>query len=259
MEPASNPVGPPQDRLLATVLVSHPCPLIRTGLLSVLQRLPGCAVRLCDDERGPWHSPASLQGIAVMIADIDLLALRSSAANRASFQADAVAPKLVLIATRAAPADLPPAIWNDVSACLPLHCSEQEVLDAVRAAIDPARPRSCAQRLRPIGGLPAHALRRVREQIEARLGERIELRELASTAGLSECHFSRAFKQSTGLPPHRYLMLRRIVAAAELIENTARPMTEIALDVGFSDQSHFTRVFAAITGETPRAHRRRYR
>ena len=97
------------------------------------------------------------------------------------------------------------------------------------------------------------------EHVERRLAEKIELADLASIARLSECHFSRAFKQSLGLPPHRYLMMRRIASAAELIKTTDRPLTQISLEVGFSDQSHFTRVFGDITGETPRSYRRRHR
>lgn len=111
----------------------------------------------------------------------------------------------------------------------------------------------------PRGGLAPGALRRVRDHIEDRLAEKIELRELAAIAGLSECHFARAFKQSLGLPPHRYLILRRIAAAAELIKNTDQLLTDVSLRVGFCDQSHFTRVFARTTGETPSAFRHRHR
>jgi len=120
---------------------------------------------------------------------------------------------------------------------------------------EPQSPR----RRRPRGGLAPGALRRVREYVEDRLAERIELRELAAIASLSECHFSRAFKQSTGLPPHRYVIARRIASAARMIEDTNRPLAEVALAAGFSDQSHFTRVFVDVMGETPRAFRHRHR
>jgi AraC-like DNA-binding protein len=109
------------------------------------------------------------------------------------------------------------------------------------------------------GGIAPGALRRVREHVERRLSETLELSELAAVAGLSQCHFSRAFKQSVGETPHRYLMQRRVTAAIELIKHTDQRLTDISLSVGFSDQSHFTRTFVKLTGETPRAFRHRHR
>jgi transcriptional regulator GlxA family with amidase domain len=114
-------------------------------------------------------------------------------------------------------------------------------------------------RPRPRGGIAPSALRRVREHIDNNLAEHIEISDLASLTGLSPCHFSRAFKQSMGVPPHRYLTSRRVQEAARLIESTNRPMFEIALDVGFSDQSHFTRVFSARFGESPARYRHQRR
>lgn len=113
---------------------------------------------------------------------------------------------------------------------------------------------------RPLrGGLAPGVLRRVFAHIEAGLAEKIDIGDLAAIAQLSECHFSRAFRQSVGMPPHRYVMTRRIAIGAGLIERTERPMTDIALSVGFSDHSHFTRMFVRMTGETPSAYRRRRR
>lgn len=116
-----------------------------------------------------------------------------------------------------------------------------------------------AANLSPRGGLPPGALRRVRETIEQRLAERIELSELAAVAGVSRCHFARAFKESMGQPPHRYLLIRRIAVAAGLIKDTDRTLADISLHMGFFDQSHFTRVFTRIFGETPSMHRRMHR
>lgn len=106
------------------------------------------------------------------------------------------------------------------------------------------------------GGLPAGTLRRVSEYIERELANPISLHDLASMAGFSDCHFARAFKQSTGMPPHRYLMQRRVERAAVLIQGTTRPLSEIALEVGCCDQSHFSRLVARATGQTPRGLRR---
>lgn len=120
-------------------------------------------------------------------------------------------------------------------------------------------PRASAERPLPRGGLPPGALRRVREAMEQRLAEKLELTELAAVAGVSRCHFARAFKESVGQPPHRYLMARRIAVAAELIKDSDRTLTDISLDMGFFDQSHFARVFTRVVGETPSAYRRKHR
>lgn len=120
---------------------------------------------------------------------------------------------------------------------------------------------------RPDGGMPArrkgglapHALRRVREHVAAHYTESIDVDRLAAIAGLSAHHFARAFKQSLGVPPHRYVLLRRISAAAELVRDTDRSFAEIGTTVGFSDQSHFSRAFIAMTGERPSAFRRMHR
>lgn len=109
------------------------------------------------------------------------------------------------------------------------------------------------------GGLAPGALKRVIAHIEASLHNRIELGDLARMARLSECHFSRAFGQSLGVPPHRYIILRRIAVASELLAGTDRSLVDIALEVGFSDHSHFSRSYLRITGETPRSYRRRHR
>lgn len=106
------------------------------------------------------------------------------------------------------------------------------------------------------GGLAAGALRRVIEHIERHLATPLPLCELAKVAGLSGCHFARAFKQSTGDTPHRFVTVRRIERAKALLRNCDRTMADIALEVGFSDQSHFTRRFLAAVGNTPSAFRK---
>jgi transcriptional regulator of acetoin/glycerol metabolism len=111
----------------------------------------------------------------------------------------------------------------------------------------------------PRGGLPPGALRRVREYIAANIHENLDIATLASLAGLSVYHFSRAFKASVGMPPHRYLLEQRIRKAADLIERSEQPLTSIALVVGFADQAHFSRSFHALVGLTPSQFRRSHR
>lgn len=123
------------------------------------------------------------------------------------------------------------------------------------SSVEPLAPGQQAD-ARYRGGLAPAALRRVTSYIEQHLARGVCLQELAAIAGLSSCHFARAFKQSTGLPPHRYLLDRRIARAMLLIGQSARPLAQIGLEVGFFDQSHFTRWFTRLAGNTPRAYRR---
>jgi AraC family transcriptional regulator len=105
------------------------------------------------------------------------------------------------------------------------------------------------------GGLAAWRLRRINEYIEENLTEDIPLSELAGLAGLSEHHFSTAFRQTVGMPPHRYLLGRRIDRAKALLRRRESSITDVALSVGFSSSSHFTTMFRKLTGNTPRAFR----
>ena len=105
------------------------------------------------------------------------------------------------------------------------------------------------------GGLPPGAMRRVREYVDAHLGENMDLAELASIAGLSVFHFARQFKQSAGVTPHSYLVQRRVERAQDLLARTDLALSEIAVAAGFSDQSHLARHFRQMLGTTPREFR----
>lgn len=101
------------------------------------------------------------------------------------------------------------------------------------------------------GGLTRRQLARVREHVEANLGGRIAITDLAQVAGLSESWFTRAFKQATGLPPHQWVLRRRLARAQGLLEASDLPLAEIACAVGFADQAHLTRSFRSAIGITP--------
>jgi AraC-like DNA-binding protein len=93
--------------------------------------------------------------------------------------------------------------------------------------------------------------------LEANLAEPISLADIASAAGLSRMQFAAQFRAATGLRPHEYLLQRRIEHAQDLLLNSCLPLVEIALDVGFKTQAHFTTVFARFVNETPNALRHR--
>jgi AraC family transcriptional regulator len=119
-------------------------------------------------------------------------------------------------------------------------------LDAVMTPID------CPTR----GGLAGWQQKRVADYIDGNLSNRVSLTTLAGLAELSHYHFSRAFKQSFGLPPLRYHAQRRIERAKSLLAGARQSITEIALEIGFSDASSFARVFHKFTGRTPSEYRR---
>jgi len=106
------------------------------------------------------------------------------------------------------------------------------------------------------GGLAAWQKTRVADYLEERLGENVLLSSLAEVAGLSPFHFSRAFKQSFGVPPHRYLTTRRIEHAKTLLASREPSVTQIGMAVGFRETSSFTTAFRKHTGMTPTDYRR---
>lgn len=102
------------------------------------------------------------------------------------------------------------------------------------------------------GRLPQHAMRAVEEYIHANLDQNIALAELAHVAHLSEFHFARLFKQTTGLPPHQFVIYHRVERAKRLIAEGRLSLANIAIDVGFSDQSQLSRHFKRLVGVTPK-------
>ncbi|TVT75178.1 MAG: AraC family transcriptional regulator [Denitromonas halophila] len=91
---------------------------------------------------------------------------------------------------------------------------------------------------------------RVVDYIEAHLDHALDLEQLAAIAGLSMHHFARAFANHFHLSPHRYVQARRVLRAKQLLAGAQRPL-DVALDAGFTDQSHLTRWFRQAYGVTP--------
>lgn len=109
------------------------------------------------------------------------------------------------------------------------------------------------------GGLPPHVWRRINDFIQASLADNLSLERLASMAGLSPSHFTRAFRQTTGESPYQYVISSRIARARKLIVGTDMPLGEIAKTVGFSSNSHMTALTRRTLGVTPTDLRRKRR
>ena len=102
-------------------------------------------------------------------------------------------------------------------------------------------------------------LLRAKDRMDAASHEEWPVRRLARVSGVSEAHFARSFKEAFGLPPHRYLLTRRIERATALLRDTELPVTEIAFQTGWGSLGTFGRTFRDITGESPSANRARER
>jgi AraC family transcriptional regulator len=132
---------------------------------------------------------------------------------------------------------------DSIAATLALH------LLRTYSSLAPNRPTTAVS-------LSGHRLRAVVGYIDEHLADDLRLERLAEVAGVARHHFSREFKKATGVPPHRFVMERRVERATELLARSDLPIARIAHDVGMSSQSHLTTVFRRMVGDTPLGYRK---
>ena len=101
------------------------------------------------------------------------------------------------------------------------------------------------------GGLPIARLRKIEDYVREHFAESISIEKLAELAELSPFHFSRVFKQATGMTPLQFVTRERMLQAQQLIRETSRSLIEIALEVGYTSPSHFAQVFRRTVGMAP--------
>lgn len=94
-------------------------------------------------------------------------------------------------------------------------------------------------------------LLRAKDRMDQASEEEWPVERLASVSGVSEAHFARSFKDAFGIPPHRYLLTRRIERAKALLRDTDQPIIDIAFQTGWSSLGTFGRVFKDVTGQSP--------
>jgi AraC family transcriptional regulator len=104
-------------------------------------------------------------------------------------------------------------------------------------------------------GLSREKLAQAMEYIDVHLGEDLSLSAIANNLNMSQYYFCRLFKRSTGISPHQYLIQQRIERAKQLLKRPELTVTAVALQCGFSGQSHFAKHFRKQTGLTPQQFR----
>jgi AraC family transcriptional regulator len=106
------------------------------------------------------------------------------------------------------------------------------------------------------GQLTKTQMTNFRDMIEGSMSQKLTLADLAAGSGLSNSHFAHLFKKTTGRTPYQYLLHSRIQRARYLLIKTSMPVIKIAVECGFTDQVHFTRVFSKIVGQPPATFRK---
>lgn len=106
------------------------------------------------------------------------------------------------------------------------------------------------------GSLPQSSLKQVTTYIQDHLDQDLKLADLAALVGMSTCYFTSLFKHSTGTSPHQFIVQRRLARSQQLLKQSNAAIADIALQCGFSSQSHLTRLFRRHLGITPKAYRK---
>lgn len=128
-----------------------------------------------------------------------------------------------------------------------------------RAPQDSASQASASPEPAPQDPALLRRLLRAKDRMDAASHEAWPVPRLAQVSGVSEAHFARSFRQAFGVPPHRYLLTRRIERACALLRDTELPITEIALATGWESLGTFGRTFRDVTGQGPGQFRRHAR
>jgi AraC family transcriptional regulator len=110
-----------------------------------------------------------------------------------------------------------------------------------------------------LGVFSPPAMNRIVEYIDAHLHHHIGLEEIASIVGHSSSHCARKLRRTEGLSLGRFVNRRRLAKALFVLRNDSTPLSQVALDLGFSSQSHFTRLFSTLVGMTPASYRKTFK
>ena len=156
--------------------------------------------------------------------------------------------------------ELPDMSRESASPWATMTMSTSRLLDRLLEAATPTNDnnRTTARRTLKSGGLAPWQAKRVAIHVREHIGSRMKTRELAELVKLSLSHFSRSFAVSFRETPAAYVMRQRLRLARQRMLTTDLSLAEVALDCGFYDQAHFSRVFRRIVGISPLAWRRQF-
>jgi AraC-like DNA-binding protein len=250
-----------------SVAVGHRSALVAAGLAATLARMPEYELRLSQISQSEFDAEYDHDDAQLVFGDSVLLKQLRQCFRARGQPCSLASAKFVCVTAGDEAVARAAKEAGEIDECLPVDCPEEELFAVVRRLINsdasPAwhtkSPMANSIPRQVLGGLAPGTLRRVREYLDQHLADHVQAEALARVAKLSLGHFNRAFKQSTGDSPHQYIVRQRVALARELLVQTNRTLADIALEVGFADQSHFCRTYVAVTSETPSACRRRHR
>jgi AraC-like DNA-binding protein len=236
---------------------SLPTLILTRGRLAQGSVRAGGTVRAFTLAPGQFLLVPSPHGTEVQFAhehDIDLLTLEQAAAETLPPVLARAHVEGLRVQTWTSPlvAALCESLWQDAGG------DAHDAFDRSRVAtiLHELARLTHAPPVRSTGGLAPWALRRVMAHLDASLADPVTLEDLARIARLSTYHFARAFKVSTGLPPHRWIQMRRIERAKELLAGRGMRVVDVAAAVGYENPSRFAKLFRRGTGLSPRCYSR---
>ena len=251
----------------ANAAVTHPfSPGARGGAAAAAARSPGHLVRILLDRRE----------ILISVTDRPALPAPHNQENAAHFHvvSAALAERLKEFNDEADSQEVlvvdprvvrEPAVERLAQALVALDGIEKDLValyvEALCLAIlarllSMRRDRDLPASGRRMAPLQKWRLKRVTDYVNAHLGSRITLADLAGAAGRTRMHFAAQFRAATGTRPHDFVLRRRIERAQEMLRDPSLALADVALCVGFQNQAHFTTVFKRFTGATPHRWRR---
>ncbi|TMA26222.1 MAG: helix-turn-helix domain-containing protein [Deltaproteobacteria bacterium] len=190
-----------------------------------------------------------------LFLDPDLLSATSGEATGTQIELrPAVAPQ-----NDALLADLVLTLRGEVQAGFPGGALYGESLGvAIAAHVVRSYAAATCRAADPRGGLPSDDLRRIEKYVEENLARNLSLHDLSQQLGMNVYFFVRSFKRSTGVPPHQYVLRRRVERAKAFLLDAGSSIADIALRCGFATQSHLTATFSRLTNLTPGEYRRAF-
>lgn len=249
----------PDLRILERGTHAHPYRHHLHEPLKIAWLLSGHAAVTCRGRT--WHLRA---GDAFLAAPLEPHGGRAFEGTSVSYAALFIPPAILGDILRAAAAGAAPALPGLVVQPQALGLYERLLVQLRAAATHTAQIEAVAATLRaflssPAAALPAghlladRAVRRIRFLLDDAIGEPVRIRTIASAVNLHQRYVISLFSRALGIPPHQYLIARRVERARILI-GTGRSLSGVAVDTGFTDQSHFTRMFRSTYGCTPRVY-----